>query len=35
VAIDDQLLLGLGPRTGDALAQLVEGLHPDPSDTGG
>jgi iron complex transport system substrate-binding protein len=28
VAVDDQLLLGLGPRTGDALEQLVEGLHP-------
>jgi iron complex transport system substrate-binding protein len=28
VAVDDQLLLGLGPRTGDALAHLVDGLHP-------
>jgi iron complex transport system substrate-binding protein len=28
VAIDDQLLLGLGPRAGDALAQLVDELHP-------
>jgi iron complex transport system substrate-binding protein len=27
VAIDDQALLGLGPRTGAALAELVEGLH--------
>jgi heme transport system substrate-binding protein len=36
VAIDDQLLLGLGPRTGDALAQLVDGLHPDhPNDRTG
>jgi iron complex transport system substrate-binding protein len=28
VAVDDQHLLGLGPRTGDALEQLVEGLDP-------
>jgi heme transport system substrate-binding protein len=34
VALDDQLLLGLGPRAGEALAQLVDELHPDPSDTG-
>ena len=26
---DDQLLLGLGPRTGMALRQLIRGLHPD------
>ena len=35
VALDDQLLLGLGPRTGEALQQLVDALHPDePLDTG-
>ena len=28
VAVDDQLLLGLGPRTGEALEQLVAELHP-------
>lgn len=28
VALDDQLLLGLGPRAGDALGQLVDQLHP-------
>jgi iron complex transport system substrate-binding protein len=28
IALDDQLLLGLGPRAGDALAQLVDDLHP-------
>ena len=28
IALDDQLLLGLGPRAGDALAQLVDQLHP-------
>jgi ABC-type hemin transport system substrate-binding protein len=28
VALDDQLLLGLGPRAGDALAQLVDELYP-------
>ena len=28
IALDDQLLLGLGPRAGDALAQLVDELHP-------
>jgi len=34
VALDDQLLLGLGPRTGDALDQLVTELHPPtPTDT--
>jgi iron complex transport system substrate-binding protein len=27
VALDDQLLLGLGPRAGDALAQLVDQFH--------
>jgi iron complex transport system substrate-binding protein len=32
VALDDQLLLGLGPRAGDALQQLVDELHP--PDTG-
>ena len=26
---DDQFLLGLGPRTGMALRQLIRGLHPD------
>lgn len=26
---DDQLLLGLGPRTGMALRKLIRGLHPD------
>ncbi len=30
LAYDDQLLLGFGPRTGDALAQLVADLHADP-----
>jgi iron complex transport system substrate-binding protein len=37
VALDDQLLLGLGPRTGDALAELVEQLHPsgEPGGAGG
>jgi iron complex transport system substrate-binding protein len=34
VAVDDQLLLGLGPRTGDALAQLVTELHPASHETG-
>jgi iron complex transport system substrate-binding protein len=29
VAYDDQLLLGLGPRTGAALRLLVRGLHPE------
>ncbi|HEV7762964.1 MAG TPA: ABC transporter substrate-binding protein [Acidimicrobiales bacterium] len=29
VALDDQLLLGLGPRAGDALQELVDQLHPD------
>lgn len=29
LAYDDQLLLGFGPRTGDALGQLVADLHPD------
>jgi len=33
VALDDQLLLGLGPRAGEALAQLVDALHPDNSDS--
>ena len=28
IALDDQLLLGLGPRTGDALRRLVDDLHP-------
>jgi iron complex transport system substrate-binding protein len=28
IALDDQLLLGLGPRTGDALRQLVDDLYP-------
>ena len=28
LAYDDALLLGLGPRTGSALRQLVRGLHP-------
>jgi iron complex transport system substrate-binding protein len=29
IALDDQLLLGLGPRAGDALEQLVDQLHPE------
>ena len=29
LAYDDALLLGLGPRTGSALRQLVRGLHPE------
>jgi iron complex transport system substrate-binding protein len=29
VALDDQLLLGLGPRAGDALGELVDALHPE------
>jgi heme transport system substrate-binding protein len=29
LAYDDQLLLGLGPRTGAALRMLVRGLHPE------
>jgi iron complex transport system substrate-binding protein len=33
ISLDDQLLLGLGPRAGDALGQLVDELHPpDPGD---
>lgn len=28
IAMDDQLLLGLGPRTGEALEQLVDQLYP-------
>jgi iron complex transport system substrate-binding protein len=28
IALDDQLLLGLGPRAGDALQELVDQLHP-------
>ncbi len=31
LAYDDQLLLGFGPRTGDALGRLVADLHPDRS----
>jgi len=27
IALDDQLLLGLGPRAGEALQQLVDELH--------
>jgi len=33
-AFDDQLLLGLGPRAGDALEQLVDDLHPEDPETG-
>ncbi len=29
VAVDDQLLLGLGPRAGEALQQLVDELYPE------
>lgn len=29
VALEDQYLLGLGPRTGQALDELIDGLHPD------
>jgi iron complex transport system substrate-binding protein len=32
VAVDDQLLLGLGPRTGEALELLVAELHPGAPD---
>ncbi len=32
LAYDDQLLLGFGPRTGDALARLVTDLHGDPEE---
>jgi ABC-type hemin transport system substrate-binding protein len=34
VALDDQLLLGLGPRTGEALAELVDQIHPSDADAG-
>lgn len=30
VAFDDQLLLGLGPRTGSAIRKLAAGLYPGP-----
>lgn len=33
-AFDDQLLLGLGPRTGEALERLVDAVHPDGGETG-
>lgn len=33
IALDDQLLLGLGPRTGEALAQLVDELYPTTTTT--
>lgn len=35
IALDDQLLLGLGPRAGDALAELVDQLHPTDDSTSG
>ncbi len=34
VLMDDQLLVGFGPRTGQALAELVRALHAEPAASG-